>query len=179
VTTVVFLAGAPSTLTSRPTGHCTDWWRSSSSWFNHIALANLLWSHWDVPAFKVCNSRLGPARAWRGINAGLTKLRSPSLAVFDMSHCQWEVGSTKRIPGFKVSQGHDRRGARRRVLPSSWRSGFKLMDPDQMFIFNFYHLDCFPMAVFAMLKVLGGQSVVTQLSRVGGTRHDARCHVKV
>lgn len=147
MTTLVFLAGVPSTLTRRPMGHCTDWWKSSSSWFNQMAPPNLVWSHCDVPAFSVCTSRLGPARAWSGIDAGLTKLRRPSLAVLDMSHCQWEVGSTRRIPSIKVSQERDYHKARWGLVPSSCRSGFKLMDPDQIFIVNRYDSECSPMAV--------------------------------
>lgn len=95
----LFLIVLPLTLTNRPTGHCKDWWRSSSSSFTQIAPVNFRWSHCDVVGLRVCTSRLGPARAWRGMRAGFTKLRSSSLLSLDTSHCQCDVESTKRIPG--------------------------------------------------------------------------------
>lgn len=124
-----------------------------------MAPVSLLCSHFDVPAFIVCTSRLGPARAWSGINAGLTKLRRLRLALLNMSHCQWEVGSTKRIPGIKVSQKRDSHQARPGLAPSSCWSGFKLMNPDHMSIFKCYDPEGFSIAVLVSLSLLGGQPV--------------------
>lgn len=68
--------------------------------------------------------------------------------------------------------------ARRGLVPSSCRSGFKLIDPVQIFIFDHYDLECFSMAVLVSLSVVGGVLVASD-NRVGGTRCDARRHVNL